>query len=108
MSRFAVFALALAGCGGGDASYTVTFTPLVAGAPFSCSQTYDNVGTTKSTIAPQDLRMYVHDVKLVRASGQAVPLQLKPDGKWQSDNVALLDFEDGSGSCMTASPETNV
>src|SRR5262249_47777618 len=32
---------------------------------------------------------------------------LKPDGKWQDDEIALLDFEDGSGTCMTASPETN-
>ncbi len=106
MRSLAVLVLALAGCGG-NSTYTVTFAPLVAGAPFSCTQTYANIGTTKTTIAPMDFRMYVHDVSLVRASGEKVPLALTVDGKWQSATTALLDFEDGSGACMTNSPETN-
>jgi uncharacterized repeat protein (TIGR04052 family) len=44
---------------------------------------------------------------LVRASGEKVPLALHVDGVWQNANVAFLDFEDGSGSCMTNSPQTN-
>jgi hypothetical protein len=35
MRRLIILALALAGCGNGGATYTVTFAPLVAGAPFS-------------------------------------------------------------------------
>jgi uncharacterized repeat protein (TIGR04052 family) len=104
-----LLAFGIGGCGGGSsgATYTVKFAPLVGGAPFSCSQTYPNIGTTKSTIEPQDFRMYVHDVTLVRANGDKQPLTLKADGKWQNDSIALLDFEDGTGACATDSPETN-
>jgi uncharacterized repeat protein (TIGR04052 family) len=105
--RLLVVLLALAGCGGSGATYSVTFVPLVAGAPFSCTQTYPNIGTSMTTMTPQDFRMYVHDVQLVRTSGETVPLVLKADGVWQSDNIALLDFEDGTGTCMTNSPQTN-
>lgn len=107
MRRLIILAFALAGCGNSSATYTVTFAPLVAGAPFSCTQTYSNIGTSHTTMTPMDFRMYVHDVQLVRASGEMVPLALKPDGKWQDTNIALLDFEDGSGTCMTNSPDTN-
>jgi uncharacterized repeat protein (TIGR04052 family) len=96
----------LAGCSG-NPTYTVTFAPLVAGVPFSCSQTYPNIGTSMTTMTPQDFRMYVHDVSLVRAGGATVPLKLTPDNVWQSDSVTLLDFEDGTGACATNSPETN-
>lgn len=107
MRRLIILAFALAGCGNSGATYTVTFAPLVAGAPFSCTQTYPSIGTSHTTMTPIDLRMYVHDVQLVRASGQMVPLALKPDGVWQDTDIALLDFEDGTGSCMTNSPQTN-
>lgn len=107
MCRLIILFLALAGCGGNSATYTVTFTPLVAGAPFSCTQTYPNIGTSHTTMTPMDFRMYVHGVELVRATGERVPLALKADGKWQDASNALLDFEDGTGTCMTNSPETN-
>lgn len=112
-----ISALALAGCGGGSdgdktgdtvSDYTIAFAPVVNGAPFSCTQTYANIGTSKTTISPLDFRMYVSGVKLVRASGEEVPLQLKSDGKWQGDNIALLDFADNSGSCANATAETNT
>jgi uncharacterized repeat protein (TIGR04052 family) len=108
MRRLALLLLALAGCGNSGATYSVTFAPLVAGAPFSCTQAYPNIGTSQTTITPIDFRMYVHNLQLVRASGEKVPLTLKADGKWQDTNIALLDFEDGTGTCMTNSPETNV
>jgi uncharacterized repeat protein (TIGR04052 family) len=103
--------LGAAGCGGGAASgttYSVNFVPLVGGAPFACGQTYANIGTTQSTIQPQDFRMYVSGVNLVRAGGEQVPLALKNDNTWQGDDIALLDFEDGTGGCNTASPEMNT
>lgn len=107
MRRFVLPLLVLAGCGG-NPTYSIYFQAQVAGAPFSCSQTYPNIGTSMTTMTPMDFRMYVHDVALVRASGETVPLKLEPDGVWQDENVALLDFEDGTGSCMTNSPETHV
>jgi uncharacterized repeat protein (TIGR04052 family) len=104
----ALILFALAGCGSGDATYTIKFAASVAGAPFSCSSSYNNIGTTKTTIQPLDFRFYVHDVMLVRAGGQMVPLKLKQDMKWQSDRVALVDMEDGTGNCMTESGGPNT
>ncbi len=103
-------AAGLAGChsSSGGTPYSIKFSATVAGAPFSCTQSYPDIGLSKSTIMPGDLRMYIHDVALVRADGQPVPLALTPDNKWQSNNVALLDFEDGTGNCNTNSPETNL
>ncbi len=104
-----VFGFALGACGGdGSATYKINFKALVAGAPFSCSSTYDNIGSSKTTIQPLDFRMYVQDVSLVRAGGAHVPLALTPDPIWQSKSVALLDFEDGTGLCNTASPDTRT
>jgi len=90
------------------ASYSIAFNPVVDGAPFSCQSSYPNIGTSKTTVQPLDFRMYVHDVQLVRATGEKVPLTLKDDMKWQGQGVAMLDFEDGTGTCNTASPETNT
>ena len=33
-----------------------------------------------------------------------MPIQ---DGKWQLDDLALLDFEDGTSSCVNGTPEVN-
>ncbi|MCA9564919.1 MAG: metallo-mystery pair system four-Cys motif protein, partial [Myxococcales bacterium] len=55
-----------------------------------------------------DLRLFVHDVALVGSTGEAVPLSLSNDGVWQTDSVALLDFEDASESCLNGSLPTNT
>ena len=89
-------------------TYSVTFDARVGDAPFSCTQTYPNIGTSKTTIAPQDFRLYTYGYALVRASGEAVPLVLDDDGTWQGQGVALLDFEDGTGTCDTNSTATNT
>ena len=50
-----------------------------------------------------DLRFYVHDVTVTTDDGRTLPVTLTPDALWQSDRVALLDFEDGEGSCRNGS-----
>lgn len=105
MRNLWLLGLMLIGCS--NPTYKVQFAPLVGGQPFSCKSTYTNIGTTKSTVQPQDFRMYVHAVSLVGKSGNVQALTLVQDGTWQRDDVALLDFEDGTGTCMTASPATN-
>jgi uncharacterized repeat protein (TIGR04052 family) len=59
-------------------------------------------------VTPTDFRFYVSDVTLLTATGDAVPLSLEQDGQWQFQTVALLDFEDASGSCNSnlGTPET--
>jgi len=76
--------------------------------PFGCGSLLDGIGKSGSTAEPLDLRFYVHDVMLVRDDEQAVPFVLSADDEWQSTQVALLDFEDGSGRCDRGTQATNT
>jgi uncharacterized repeat protein (TIGR04052 family) len=102
---------ALLGCGGDGTAprgkrVALDFAAMVGDAPFACTQSY-TLGTPASTVQPRDLRLYVYDVALVRADGSRVPVALDTDGRSQAQNVALLDFEDASGSCEGGTAETN-
>ncbi|RHX93743.1 metallo-mystery pair system four-Cys motif protein [Leptospira yasudae] len=59
-----------------------------------------------TTFQLHDFRLYVHDVTLIKTSGEEVGLTLNQDGKFQSGNIALLDFENKTGKC-NGTPETN-
>ncbi len=82
------------------------FAATAAGAPVTCASKIDGVGTTKSTISLIDFRFYVSRVRLLTAAGGEVPVSLTQDGLWQLDDVALLDFEDGTGGCANGTPQT--
>jgi uncharacterized repeat protein (TIGR04052 family) len=88
-------------------SVSIRFRAQVGDQPFACGKTYTGVGATKAEISPRDFRFYVQSVELLDQKGAAVPLALTSDGKWQTDDVALLDFEDGTGRCLNGTPETN-
>lgn len=75
------------------------FRAEVGEQPFACGRGYDNIGVTHSRITPSDFRFYVSDVELLDSDGKGVPLELEQDGVWQYQNLALLDFEDGTSSC---------
>lgn len=100
----------LQACGGGvfEKKFSVRFSPQVGEQSLRCDASYPNIGKTGTTIQLLDFKMYVRDVTLVRANGEKHPLKLEQDGKWQRDAIALLDFEDGTGTCDTGSPETHV
>lgn len=87
---------------------SIRFAAEVNGQPFECGKTYNQVGITRSAITPTDFRMYVSEVHLLTAQGQAVPVQLKQDQTWQFENIALLDFENGSGPCRNGTPATHT
>ncbi len=89
-------------------SVQLRFAAEVNGQPFSCGQQYPAIGKTRSTLTPADFRYYVSGVHLLTAAGQAVPVQLEQDGVWQVDNVALLDFENGTGPCLNGTPAVNT
>ncbi|MDI1477290.1 MbnP family copper-binding protein [Polyangium sp. y55x31] len=101
------------GCGSQDEeiaqrSVALEFAAKVGGEPFACGATFTGLGSTKTTANPLDFRMYVHDVRLVRPDGSEAPIALEQDGRWQRDDIAFLDFEDGTGTCETGSPETRT
>ena len=106
-SRILLPALVLLACDAGDREVTLRFAPQVGAQPFACGQDFAGVGTTAATVTPLDFRMYVHDVALVRASGERVAVDVTDDATWQHEGLVLLDFEDGTGACMTGSPGQN-
>lgn len=83
----------------------VKFAATADGSPVTCASKIAGVGTTKSTISLIDFRFYVSRVRLVKADGAEVPVSLTQDGLWQLDDVALLDFEDGTGGCANGTAE---
>ena len=86
---------------------TVQFEAMVGDQPFACGETY-SLGEPASAMTPLDFRFYVSEVALLDAEGNEVPLVLQQDGKWQHQNVALLDFEDKSGACANGTPDTRT
>lgn len=85
---------------------SIRFRAMVGTQPMSCTSAFENVGTTHSTLRLQDLKFYVSGVRLVKADGSDVAIQLGQDGRWQQDDVAMLDFEDGTGTCANGSKDT--
>lgn len=87
---------------------TIAFKAVVGSEDFACGRSYSGIGVTKSTIKPKDFRFYVHNVRLVDEKNREVPVQLTQFGRWQLDDVALLDFESGSGGCVNGNPDMNM
>jgi len=92
-------ALAL-GCGDSSSStqrVELSFAAVVGDEPFVCGEEYSNLGTTGASLVLSDFRFYVQDIELKNSAGDWVPVRLD-DNKFQNNNVALLDFEDGCGA----------
>ena len=110
-----VLAVATTACGddepispAGPIDVNINFQAMVNGAAFACGTQYAGVGTAGSTIELTDFRFYVHDFRLVTASGQETEVELEQDN-WQRDNLALLDFENAQGLCSNGtSSEMNT
>lgn len=104
-----VLALALvAACGGGDRTYDLQFRALVHGEPLRCNTVFSNIGSTSSTLDLIEAKLYIYDPQLIRADGVATPLVLEQDQRYQRDRLALLDFEDGTGSCAGGDADTRT
>ena len=84
---------------------TIRFRGTVDTATFACGRSYA-MGSTGLAATPSDFRLYVYGVALVTATGKVVPVALRDDAPWQVHDLALLDFEDGSGPCSNGTPET--
>lgn len=84
------------------------FTAVADGAPVRCGEAITELGVGASTAQLRDLRMYVSEIALINASGDEIPVTLSPSD-WQTEALALLDFEDGAGACEeTGTPEMNT
>lgn len=86
---------------------TLRFDGRVGDEVFACGGSYEGIGVSATTLETHDFRFFVHALELVRADGTRAPVRLTQDGMWQLENVALLDFEDGSGPCEGGNPQLN-
>jgi uncharacterized repeat protein (TIGR04052 family) len=102
-----LFALACSSTESTSTDVSIDVSAVVGNRAFACNASYENVGVSKTTFKPLDFRMYVTDVVLVRADGTEVPVQLNAS-PWQRGKFALLDFEDGTGTCVGGTKETNT
>jgi uncharacterized repeat protein (TIGR04052 family) len=89
-----------------DMPVAVRFAAVVGDKPFSCAAKFDGIGSTSSTIQVTDFRFFASNVRMVKADGSEVPVTLTQDGLWQNGGVALVDFEDATGTCVNGTPET--
>lgn len=85
---------------------SIAFELLANGQPARCSAPLGPLGREQIPAQLHDARFYVQDVALIAKDGHHVPLQLTTND-WQNANVALLDFEDGSGHCVGGTAATN-
>ena len=92
----------------GPIDVTLQFGAEVNGQPFTCGASFANVGASGTTITPTDFRLYISGVSLIDSNGAEVALSLEQDGLWQRENLALLDFENGSGPCVNGTAATNT
>jgi uncharacterized repeat protein (TIGR04052 family) len=116
-SHAAVLAVAamttLAACGDstgpeGPVDVTIEFAAVVDGTAFACGRTFTGVGASNTDVVLTDFRFYVSGIELLDASGGVHPVELEQDGLWQRDDLALLDFEDATTSCVNGTPATNT
>ena len=91
----------------GPVKVSLHFKATVGDKVFACGTTYAGQGTTKVSVEPRDFRFYVQDVRLLDKKGNAVRVTLDTRTPWQTPDVALLDFEDGTGACVDGNPEKN-
>lgn len=99
--------LALSSIALAQQTVSIRFQAQVGDQPFVCGQSYDGIGTTKSKITGRDFRFYVSNVRLIDAAGKETPVALSQDDKWQLDDLALLDFENGLASCANGTADVN-
>lgn len=87
---------------------SIQFAARVGNEDISCESMPTAIaGTTNTNPEFTDVRMYVSEIALINEKGAEVTLDLTQDGKWQYKNVALLDFETGSGSCANGNNALN-
>ena len=95
----ALIAAVATGCGTAQIPLEIAFEVRFDGQPIDCGSPVDGAALT-------DLRLFVHDLSL-RVGDDVTEVELVDDGRWQDGRVALLDFEDGTGSCVNGSPVVN-
>jgi uncharacterized repeat protein (TIGR04052 family) len=93
--------LTVTSCSGPEIQLRIPFVAQFDGWEIGCTP-------SKTGSSLSDLRFFVSSVRAIRDDGVAVDLVLQPDDLWQQADLALLDFEDGTGACDNGTPATNT
>lgn len=78
---------------------SIRFAATLGGEAFACGKTYAGIGKTRESLTPSDFAFFVSDVRLTTRDGREVAVTLDQD-LYQAGNLALMDFEDGTGPCL--------
>ena len=113
-SLAALAAATLAACGGGGddgpQAVEIQFAAMAGNTAIGCGSTVTGLGSTAATGNVKDFRFYISQVKMVRADGVEVPLTLPANDNWNltagADSVTLVDLENATGDCPTATGTT--
>ncbi|MCJ8350472.1 MbnP family copper-binding protein [Moritella sp.] len=85
----------------------IKFVARVGNEAISCEPMQTSVGQKNQTPEFKDARIYISEVALINDADEVVSVTLNQDKRWQYKNVALLDFETGTGSCSNGNPALN-
>jgi uncharacterized repeat protein (TIGR04052 family) len=115
LSLIAAAAATLVACGGGDdgpKAVELQFAAMAGNTAIGCGSTVTGLGSTAATGNVKDFRFYISQVKMIRADGVEVPLTLTANDSWNytagADSVTLVDLENASGDCPTATGTTGT
>ena len=97
VTLFSVLGL-IASCGESSSRVEIPFAATFGGVPVTCG--------AESDVNLSDLRFYVHKVRLIASDGEEYAVTLESD-EWQQPDLAFLDLEDGTGSCLNGTSEIN-
>ncbi|MCB1025300.1 MAG: metallo-mystery pair system four-Cys motif protein [Acidobacteria bacterium] len=86
----------------------VNFEAVFGDQLFKCGEIYKGIGTTNSEMSVTDLRLFIQDVRLTNENGEEVSFNFVSDGKFQSEKVAMLDFENGKDGCDGGTSDLNT
>lgn len=86
---------------------TIRFKGKVGAQDYACGESYPAQGTTALAVRGRAFRFFVHDVRLIDAQGNEVPLALETRAPAQNQAVALLDFGNVDGRCPSLGDRTN-
>ncbi|MGI9201403.1 MAG: MbnP family copper-binding protein [Woeseiaceae bacterium] len=98
VTYIAIFGLITA-CSESSSRIEIPFVVTFSGEPLAC----DGAAGIDLT----DLRFYVHKLSFIDGDGERHPVELETDD-WQLSDLALLDLEDGTGSCLNGTSQVNA
>jgi len=86
---------------------SIVFEAQANGLPINCDTELTGLGTVGTSAALKDFRFYIHDLVLIKDTGEEIPLVLDSN-IWQTGNVALVDFQDKSDGCAGSVKPTHT